>query len=182
MGETGRQGERQGRGKGGGGRKERRENEGEGGREMGRERMNEGKYWVGFSDPEGQKSISCLPDCLNRLLSVWYLWLFSLKGSQELSSPPGNQASLAHSPTWKSPDSESRDQAPHRSHRKFLCHFPTCTSAIPQGQPAAMAHLGPGRSLELPQSTTVYSLCVFILGLSLLSLQQFLISSSSLWK
>lgn len=56
----------------------------EGGRRMGRERMNEGKYWVGFSDPEGQKSISCLPECYKQTAECPIPLVVFIKGGPKI--------------------------------------------------------------------------------------------------
>jgi len=139
--------------------------------------MNEGKECLGFSI---LKEVFHVPPTVkNKLLSAWSLQLFSSEGEPRFKSP----ARLSGQPCTYSNLQTLRDQDPHRSHRKFLsASAPTSAPSPKVSQQPWPFPLGPGRSLELPRSTTVHAFCVFILGLSLLTLWQFLISSSSLWK
>ena len=139
--------------------------------------MNEGKECLGFSI---LKEVFHVPPAVkNKLLSAWSLQLFSSEGEPSFKSP----ARLPGQPCTYSNLQTLRDQDPHRSQRKLLSASPPTAAASPKvsQQPWPFPR-GPGRSLEHLRSTTVYSLCVFILGLLLLSLRRFLISSSSLCK
>lgn len=85
------------------------------------------------------------PTVINKLLDPF--GCFHQRGTQDRGPLPCNQPHTCSN--LGGLQTESRDQGPHRSHRKFLYWVPTCTSTIPPGQPVAMAHLDLGRSLEL---------------------------------
>ena len=124
--------------------------------------MNEGKECLGFSIL--REVFHVPPTVKNKLLSAWSLQLFSSEGEPRFKSPsrlPGQPCTYSNLQTL-------RDQDPHRTHRKFLsASAPTSAPSPKFSQQPWPFQLGPGRSLELPRSTTVYALCVFILGLSL---------------